>query len=33
MSVLPAGLSESLRSKIMVDNPLATYPRCKETVQ
>jgi predicted TIM-barrel fold metal-dependent hydrolase len=32
-SVLPAGLSEGLRRKIMVDNPLATYPRCKEAVQ
>jgi predicted TIM-barrel fold metal-dependent hydrolase len=29
-NILPAGLSESLRHKIMVDNPLATYPRCKE---
>jgi len=29
-NVLPAGLSESLRHKIMVDNPLATYPRLKE---
>ena len=29
-SVLPAGLSERLRRKIMVDNPLATYPRCRE---
>ena len=31
--VLPAGLSENLRNKIMVDNPLATYPRCSEAVQ
>ena len=29
-SVLPSGLSEGLRRKIMVDNPLATYPRCRE---
>ncbi len=28
--VLPAGLPDSLRGKIMVDNPLATYPRCRE---
>jgi predicted TIM-barrel fold metal-dependent hydrolase len=32
-SVLPAGISDGLRQKIMVDNPLATYPRCKETIQ
>lgn len=29
--VLPAGLPERLRDKIMVDNPLATYPRCRES--
>jgi hypothetical protein len=27
---LPAGIPESLARKIMVDNPLATYPRLKE---
>jgi predicted TIM-barrel fold metal-dependent hydrolase len=27
---VPAGLSNDLRQKIMVDNPLATYPRCRE---
>jgi hypothetical protein len=30
--VLPEGLSETLLRKIMVDNPLATYPRLRETV-
>ncbi len=29
---LPAGLSNSLVRKLLVDNPLATYPRLKETV-
>jgi len=29
---LPDGISESLARKIMVDNPLATYPRLKETI-
>jgi predicted TIM-barrel fold metal-dependent hydrolase len=28
--VLPAGVPDALRAKIMVDNPLATYPRCRE---
>jgi predicted TIM-barrel fold metal-dependent hydrolase len=28
--VLPTGLPQSLRQKIMADNPLATYPRCRE---
>jgi predicted TIM-barrel fold metal-dependent hydrolase len=32
-NVLPAGLSESHLRKIMIENPLATYPRLKETVQ
>ena len=27
---MPAGLPPNLRTKIMVDNPLATYPRCRE---
>ncbi|HEX4112811.1 MAG TPA: amidohydrolase family protein [Stellaceae bacterium] len=31
--VVPTGLPASLLRKIMVDNPLATYPRLKETVQ
>jgi uncharacterized protein len=31
--VLPAGLPEQLLRKIQVDNPLATYPRLRETVQ
>jgi predicted TIM-barrel fold metal-dependent hydrolase len=31
--VLPDGLSKELTRKIMVDNPLATYPRLTETVQ
>ena len=26
---LPQGLPESLRQKILVDNPLATYPRLR----
>jgi hypothetical protein len=30
--VLPEGLSDQLLKKILVDNPLATYPRLKETV-
>lgn len=30
--VLPDGLSDQLLQKILVDNPLATYPRLKETV-
>ena len=28
--VLPAGLSEDVIQKIMIDNPLATYPRLQE---
>ena len=31
--VLPAGLPENLLQKILVDNPLATYPRLKEVLQ
>jgi len=31
--VLPAGIPPRLLEKIMVDNPLATYSRLKETVQ
>ena len=30
--VLPAGPAKPLLRKILVDNPLATYPRLKETV-
>lgn len=30
--VLPPGLSEALMRKILIDNPLATYSRLKETV-
>lgn len=30
--VLPEGLSDQLLKKILIDNPLATYPRLKETV-
>jgi predicted TIM-barrel fold metal-dependent hydrolase len=30
--VLPAGLSPALVRKIMIDNPLATYPRLRETL-
>ena len=30
---LPAGLSASLLRRLLVDNPLATYPRLKETLQ
>jgi len=30
--VLPPGLSDDLLRKILIDNPLATYPRLKETV-
>jgi len=29
---LPEGLSPALAQKICQDNPLATYPRLKETV-
>ncbi len=32
-AAIPAGLPEGLLRKIMVDNPLATYPRLRETVQ
>jgi predicted TIM-barrel fold metal-dependent hydrolase len=32
MAALPAGLSAALRRKIMVDNPLRTYARLRETV-
>ena len=32
MAALPPGLSAALRHKIMVDNPLRTYPRLRETV-
>jgi len=31
--VLPGGLSPALRQRMMVDNPLETYPRLKESVQ
>jgi predicted TIM-barrel fold metal-dependent hydrolase len=30
LAALPAGLSAALRQKIMVDNPLRTYPRLRE---
>ena len=30
---LPAGIPASLRQKICIDNPLATYPRLKETAR
>jgi len=30
--VLPPGLPESLLHKILVENPLATYPRLQETL-
>ncbi len=32
LDALPAGLSPALARKLMVDNPLATYPRLTETV-
>jgi predicted TIM-barrel fold metal-dependent hydrolase len=32
-AALPAGLPRSAARRIMVDNPLATYPRLRETVQ
>ena len=32
-AALPEGLSKNLARKIMVDNPLATYPRLTETLQ
>jgi uncharacterized protein len=32
-AALPEGLSKDLARKIMVDNPLSTYPRLTETVQ
>jgi uncharacterized protein len=32
-AVTPPGLPDALLRKIRVDNPLATYPRLKETVQ
>ncbi len=32
-AVLPEGLSDSLVRRLCVDNPLATYPRLKETLQ
>jgi predicted TIM-barrel fold metal-dependent hydrolase len=31
-AVMPAGIPDSLLQRIRVDNPLATYPRLKETV-
>jgi hypothetical protein len=31
--VIPLGLPEGLRHKIMVDNPLSTYPRLQEALQ
>jgi hypothetical protein len=30
---LPDGISDSLARRVMVDNPLATYPRLRETLQ
>jgi len=30
-AALPDGLSAGLARKIMIDNPLATYPRLRET--
>jgi predicted TIM-barrel fold metal-dependent hydrolase len=30
---LPDGISPALARKMMVDNPLATYPRLRETIQ
>ena len=27
MQMLPAGIAPDLRRKILIDNPLATYPR------
>jgi hypothetical protein len=30
---LPEGLSPSLIQRMLVDNPLETYPRLKETLQ
>ncbi len=32
-AITPAGLSDALQQRMRVDNPLATYPRLKETVQ
>jgi len=31
-AIIPNGISDSLLQRIRVDNPLATYPRLKETV-
>ena len=31
-AVTPPGLSDALLRRMRVDNPLATYPRLKETV-
>jgi predicted TIM-barrel fold metal-dependent hydrolase len=31
-SAMPPGLPEALQRKILVENPLATYPRLKEAV-
>jgi hypothetical protein len=31
--VMPPGLPEALRQKIMVDNPLSTYIRLQEVAQ
>jgi len=31
-AALPSGFPESLLRKVMVENPLATYPRLKKTV-
>ena len=31
-SAMPPGLPESLQRKILIENPLATYPRLKEAV-
>jgi predicted TIM-barrel fold metal-dependent hydrolase len=32
-AITPAGLSDDLQHRMRIDNPLATYPRLKETVQ
>jgi predicted TIM-barrel fold metal-dependent hydrolase len=32
-TMVPEGLSDALVRKLCVDNPLATYPRLKETLQ
>jgi predicted TIM-barrel fold metal-dependent hydrolase len=32
-AVLPSGFPENVLRKILLENPLATYPRLRETVQ